>query len=55
VLLGLYADAIRLTGQAGAQGERSRARDWTQDSAMKITEPFTFASVGDVLIIRPAS
>jgi poly-gamma-glutamate synthesis protein (capsule biosynthesis protein) len=55
----VYTGAMRLTGQApggiGAQGARSAARDWTQDMAMKITEPFTLASVGDVIIVRPAS
>jgi poly-gamma-glutamate synthesis protein (capsule biosynthesis protein) len=58
-LLVVYAGALRLTGQAGggvaAQGNRSGARNWTQDAAMKITEPFTLASVGDVIIVRPAS
>jgi hypothetical protein len=58
-LVVVYAGALRLTGQApggvGAQGRRSAARDWTQDMAMKITEPFTLASVGDVIIVRPAS
>src|ERR1051325_1007446 len=58
-LLAIYAGAMRVTGQApgglGVQGERSAARDWTQDAAMKIAEPFTLASVGDVIIIRPAS
>jgi poly-gamma-glutamate capsule biosynthesis protein CapA/YwtB (metallophosphatase superfamily) len=55
----VYASAMRLTGQApggvGAQGARSAARDWTQDMAMKIAEPFALASVGDVIIVRPAS
>ena len=50
----------QLLGQApgvlGAQGAtRAPARDWTQDAAMKITEPFTLASVGDVIIVRPVS
>jgi poly-gamma-glutamate synthesis protein (capsule biosynthesis protein) len=58
-LIAVYAGSLRLTGQApgglGVQGNRSPARDWTQDAAMKITEPFTFASVGDVIIVRPAS
>ncbi|HET9832034.1 MAG TPA: CapA family protein [Vicinamibacterales bacterium] len=58
-LVVVYAGALRLTGQApggvGAQGQRSAARDWTEDMAMKITEPFTLASVGDVIIVRPAS
>jgi poly-gamma-glutamate synthesis protein (capsule biosynthesis protein) len=54
----VYASAMRLTGQApgaGVQGQRSAARDWTQDMATKIAEPFTLASVGDVIIVRPAS
>jgi poly-gamma-glutamate synthesis protein (capsule biosynthesis protein) len=55
----VYASAMRLTGQApggvAAQGARSTARDWTQDMAMKIAEPFALASVGDVIIVRPAS
>src|SRR5579872_3056092 len=60
VALGVvYATALRLTGQApggvGVQGQRSAARDWTQDMAMKIAEPFALASVGDVIIVRPAS
>jgi hypothetical protein len=51
VALGVvYASALRLTGQApggvAAQGQRSAAREWTQDMAMKISEPFTLASVG---------
>jgi poly-gamma-glutamate capsule biosynthesis protein CapA/YwtB (metallophosphatase superfamily) len=59
VLIAVYAGSLRLTGQApgglGAQGDRSAARDWAQDAAMKITDPFTLASVGDVIIVRPAS
>ena len=58
-LAAVYASALRLTGQVaggvGAQGQRSPARDWTQDMAMKITEPFSLASVGDVIIVSPAS
>jgi poly-gamma-glutamate capsule biosynthesis protein CapA/YwtB (metallophosphatase superfamily) len=58
-LVAVYAGTLRLTGQApgalGAQGNRSAARNWTQDAAMKIAEPFTLASVGDVIIVRPAS
>lgn len=58
-LVAVYAGSLRLTGQApgalGAQGNRSAARDWAQDAAMKIAEPFALASVGDVIIIRPAS
>src|SRR5258708_3180606 len=55
----VYAGALRVTGQApgglGSQGNRSTPRDWTQDMATKITEPFTLASVGDVIIVRPAT
>jgi hypothetical protein len=54
----VYAGAMRVTGQgpgAATQGGRSTPRDWSQDLPMKITEPFTLASVGDVIIIRPAS
>ena len=58
-IVAAYAVAMRLTGfaqgGAAAQGQLSRARDWAQDAAMKITEPFTLASVGDVIIVRPAS
>jgi poly-gamma-glutamate synthesis protein (capsule biosynthesis protein) len=58
-LIGVYAGSLRLTGQApgalGAQGARSAAHDWAVDAPMKITEPFTLASVGDVIIVRPAS
>jgi len=58
-LIVVYAGAWRVTGQApggvGAQGRQPTARDWTQDMAMKIAGPFTLASVGDVIIVRPAS
>jgi poly-gamma-glutamate capsule biosynthesis protein CapA/YwtB (metallophosphatase superfamily) len=63
-LMTAYAGALRLTGQApapggpgglGVQGAASPARAWTQDAAMKIMEPFALASVGDVIIVRPAS
>jgi hypothetical protein len=53
----VFAASLRVTGQApgGAQGSPSAARDWTADAAMKISERFTLASVGDVIIIRPVS
>jgi len=58
-LIVVYAGAWRVAGQApggvGAHGRQSTARDWTQDMAMKIAGPFTLASVGDVIIVRPAS
>jgi poly-gamma-glutamate synthesis protein (capsule biosynthesis protein) len=53
-----YLGAPNVLGQAPggrAGGARSAARDWSQDMSMKINEPFTLASVGDVIIVRPAS
>ena len=51
-LVAAYVGALHLTGVAqggaAAQGQGSRPRDWTQDMAMKITEPFTLASVVDL-------
>jgi hypothetical protein len=53
-----------LTPQPGtSQGRAGRAnstmqaapRDWTADLQMKIQGPFTVASVGDLIILRPAS
>ena len=44
-------------GPPGGAGiaQRAPARAWNPDMAMKITEPFTFTAVGDVIITRPAS
>ena len=54
-----YVGAPRLIGQGGPGGiggaNRAPAHDWSTDMAMKITDPFTLASVGDVIIVRPAS
>src|SRR5580704_2083965 len=48
-----------VTAQAPGRGGRGNftapPRDWSQDMQMKITEPFTLASVGDMIILRPAS
>src|SRR5271167_567910 len=44
-----------LGGPAGTRTNPGATRDWTQDMQMKITQPFTLAAVGDVMIIRPAS
>jgi poly-gamma-glutamate synthesis protein (capsule biosynthesis protein) len=60
VILGLAAilgPLVRGQGGPGGPGgaNRAPAHDWAGDLAMKITEPFTLASVGDVIIIRPAS
>src|SRR5579863_6805402 len=42
-------------GRGGRGNFQAPSRDWTRDLQMKITEPFTLASVGDIIIIRPAS
>jgi hypothetical protein len=47
-----------IVGQAptGRGNNQAPSRDWAgQDMPMKIMEPFTLASVGDLIIIRPAS
>lgn len=43
-----------ITGQGGRQGGIVRL-DSAKDMEMKITEPFTLASVGDLIIMRPTS
>lgn len=42
-------------GGRGNAGMQAPARDWTEDMQMKITDPFTLASVGDMIILRPAA
>jgi hypothetical protein len=42
-------------GRGGRSGFTAPPRDWSQDMQMKITEPFTLASVGDLIVLRPAS
>jgi len=42
-------------GRGGGRGFPNPPRDWNRDLQMKITEPFTLASVGDIIIVRPAS
>jgi poly-gamma-glutamate synthesis protein (capsule biosynthesis protein) len=37
------------------RGQQSPARDWTKELQTKISEPFTFVSVGDILQARPLS
>jgi poly-gamma-glutamate capsule biosynthesis protein CapA/YwtB (metallophosphatase superfamily) len=55
VSLGVVAALAQ--GPPGGAGiaQRAPARDWNQDMAMKITERFTLAAVGDVIITRPAA
>ena len=43
-------------GQGAAEGDvvlPQTRRDAAKELAMKITEPFTFAAVGDIIIRRP--
>jgi poly-gamma-glutamate synthesis protein (capsule biosynthesis protein) len=42
-------------GRGGRGNYTAPPRNWSQDMQMKITEPFTLASVGDMIILRPAS
>src|SRR5262245_16403769 len=60
--MGLVIAALAVTcvtlarGQGSAQGDAVLAqtrRDPVKELAMKITEPFTFAAVGDIIIRRP--
>src|ERR1700722_11754611 len=55
---GMWGPAVVGQGRGGGQGggrTDAPTRDWSQDMQMKIMEPFTLASVGDMIIIRPAS
>jgi hypothetical protein len=58
-LMALCTFVPTMTGQGpgptGAGTVSGATRDWTQDMQMKIPGSFTLASVGDVIIIRPAS
>jgi poly-gamma-glutamate synthesis protein (capsule biosynthesis protein) len=47
--------ALAQRGRGGRGDFPAPPRDWSRDLQMKITEPFTLASVGDLIIIRPAS
>jgi poly-gamma-glutamate capsule biosynthesis protein CapA/YwtB (metallophosphatase superfamily) len=57
---GVLAAALALTittiaGQGGRAGAPPVKLDSAKDMAMKITEPFTLASVGDLIVMRPVS
>lgn len=52
-MLLVAAGVVLLATTASAQ--QPEARDWSQDMVMKISEPFTMAAVGDVIITRPLS
>ncbi len=48
VLLWVPASHGQGRGGRGNAGMQTPPRDWTEDMQMKITEPFTLASVGDI-------
>jgi len=55
VFLAAPSVTAQAPGRGGRSGFTAPPRDWSQDMQMKITEPFTLASVGDMIILRPAS
>ena len=64
VATGLVAAVLAVTcvsfswGQGAAEGDVAlpqARRDPAKELAMKITEPFTFAAVGDIIIRHPMS
>jgi len=58
VAAGALAFTITMTGQGRGGGGRGGAEvrlDSAKDMDMKITDPFTLASVGDLIIMRPIS
>jgi hypothetical protein len=58
IALGLSVPAVIGQGPGGPAGTRTAPgakRDWSPDMQMKIPETFTLASVGDLILIRPAS
>src|SRR5438046_10480074 len=53
IITGLVALPALLRGQGAAQGAVQQVRhDPSKELAMKITQPFTFAAVGDIIIRR---
>ncbi len=54
IVTGLVASRVLLRGQGASQGAVLQVRhDPSKELAMKITQPFTFAAVGDIIIRRP--
>src|SRR5215510_10575192 len=54
IITGLAALPALLRGQGAAQGAAQQVQhDPSRELAMKITQPFTFAAVGDIIIRRP--
>jgi poly-gamma-glutamate capsule biosynthesis protein CapA/YwtB (metallophosphatase superfamily) len=56
IVAGALIGSVLVTGQGAAMGDavlQPLARDVAQELATKISEPFTFAAVGDIIIRRP--
>src|SRR5438309_281063 len=56
IIAGFGAPHALLHGQGAAQGDsvpQTVRHDPSKELAMKITQPFTFAAVGDIIIRRP--
>jgi poly-gamma-glutamate synthesis protein (capsule biosynthesis protein) len=54
IITGLVALPALLRGQGAAQGAVQQVQhDPSKELAMKITQPFTFAAVGDIIVRRP--
>src|SRR5438874_8309023 len=56
IIAGFVAPRALLQGQGAAQGDavpQPVRHDPSKELAMKITQPFTFAAVGDIIIRRP--
>ena len=55
VAAGVWSTVATIGGQGGRQGGAAVRLDSPKDMEMKITDPFTLASVGDLIIMRPVS
>ena len=56
IVAAALATGVLVRGQGAAMGDAALqplAHDVAKELAMKITEPFTFAAVGDIIIRRP--
>ena len=56
IIAGVAATSVLVRGQGAAQGDavlQPLRHDAAKELAMKITAPFTFAAVGDIIIRRP--
>src|SRR5215469_16525048 len=56
IIAGITATSILVRGQGAGQGDavvQPLRHDAAKELAMKITAPFTFAAVGDIIIRRP--